>query len=94
MYIDRCPERIVRTTEKITGGEDLPLSPRWRRTRLRIESLDGKVWTESMYTIDGVVISGEEWARRKRWVRWPIYGVVGWGVGGLVYGFLGAEGGE
>jgi len=77
--------------ERITGREDLPLSPRWRRTRLKIESLDGKVWTESMYTIDGVVISEEEWARRKRWVRWPIYGVVGCGVGGLVHGFLRVE---
>ncbi len=85
---------MVRTTENITGREDLPLSPRWRGTRLRIESLDGKVWKGSMYTIDGVVISGGEWARRKRWVRWPIYGVVGCGVGGLVYGFLGVEGGE
>jgi len=47
-----------------------------------------------MYTIDGVVVSGEEWARRKRWVRWPIYGVVGCGAGELVYGFLRVEGGE
>jgi hypothetical protein len=89
MCIDRCPERIVRTMEKITGREDLPLSPRWRRTRLRIESPDGKLWTERTYTIDGVVVSGEEWANRKRWVVWP---VVGCGPG--EWGWVLRKGGE